>query len=625
MTGSARPPGNTDRDPRWPGIERSRRRSLALVVVVIGAFTAIAARLTYIQAFTPPRYRSYAHAQDTVTTVLPALRGAILDRTGMALALSQNRPSVIADPHQISDPAGEAAQLAPLVDLPVATVTTDLEQPSGYVVVAAHVTTAVASTVDGKRLPGIVTRDSLERFYPAGQLAAPIIGAVDSSGVGASGLEYGYNQTLTGTPGRMVQEVDPLGRPIAGGTIEDRPATTGGSLELSLYEPLQYQVEQALAQAVMASHGRSGIAMVMDTHTGGLLAVADLSEPGAGTTSVPALPIPLGAGGTLLRPATRTSVPQPVESPSADAFTRIYEPGSVEKLVTVSAALSTGAVTPTEVFPIPNAYPVDGVAIHDAENHGAESLSVTGIVAQSSNIGAVQVAQRTGGSALYRYMSAFGIGSVTPVHFPGESAGIITPLSQLTPVTLATMAYGEGLAVTAAQMIGAYNTIANGGVYVAPHLVRAIVGPHGHQHPVALPAPHRVVSATVARQMTAILEQVVAAGTGTAAAISPYAVAGKTGTAQYRGPSGYEAGRTVASFAGFAPAQHPAVTVMVVIDDTPDYGAQAAAPAFATITRDALAYLATPPYGPQPAPETIALPGPAGGTSASAGAGQQGA
>jgi cell division protein FtsI (penicillin-binding protein 3) len=299
-----------------------------------------------------------------------------------------------------------------------------------------------------------------------------------------------------------------------------------------------------------------------------------------------------------------------VESASADAFTKVYEPGSVEKLITVSAALATGTVTPGEMFTIPNAYPVDGISIHDAENHGTERLSLTGIVAQSSNIGAAQIVQRLGARALYRYLNLFGLGVPTAVRFPAQSSGLIPPLAGISPVRLATMAYGEGIAVTAAQMISAYNAIANGGVYVPPHLVKAFVGPDGHEHLARQPRPHRVVPKSVADEMTSILEQVVSAGTGTPAQVAGYAVAGKTGTAQLDGPHGYVAGRTVASFAGFAPAQHPAITVMVVIDNTSDYGAQAAAPAFAAIARDALTDLRIPPYGPQPPASPAALPQP---------------
>lgn len=593
-----------------------RRRSFLMLLATAAAFVIIAARLTDIQIISPGTYTRQARAEDTRTTVLPAVRGAILDRQGRDLALSEPRYQVIADPYQIADPAAEAAQLAVVLHLPAAGLVSQLQRPTGFVELAAAVTLPTANAVTALHLAGITTAMFPERFYPAGPLARPVLGSLDAAGAGSAGLEYDYNHLLAGTAGRLVERVDPLGRPIAGGTVENDPAVLGDDLVLTLDEPLQYQTEQALAQALVTSHGQSGIAMVMDTRTGGLLAVADLSKPAAGLPNTPALPVPIGPAGQLLPTGASSPVPQPVESPSADAFTSIYEPGSVEKLVTVSAALATGTVTPDQTFTIPPAYPVDGVAIHDAEKHGTETLSLTGIVAQSSNIGAAEIVGRLGPSALYHYLGSFGFGAPTPVGFPGQSSGLIPPRATVTPVSLATMAYGEGMAVTAAQMITAYNTMANGGVYVAPHLVKAVIGPHGREHPVPTPAPHRVVSATVASEMTSILEQVVAAGTGTAAAVAPYAVAGKTGTAQYRGPHGYVPGRTVASFAGYAPAQDPAVTVMVVIDDSADFGAQAAAPAFATITRDALTDLAVPPAGPQPAPAPTALPQPLPGSAA---------
>lgn len=607
---SVRPPA-TEPTPDRAGVGRMRRRAFWMLVATCVALAAIAGRLVDIQVFTARRYVNYAKAQNVQTTVLPALRGAILDRSGQTLAMSETRYAVIADPFQITDPAAEAAALAPLVGVPEATLSADLSEHSGYVDVAPDVTGATRSAVLKLNLAGITTQTSPQRFYPAGQLAQPLLGTLDAAGSGASGLEYAYNSDLSGTPGRLVQEVDPQGQAVPGGTISYQAPVLGDDVVLSLDESLQYQTEQALGQALVASHGRRAIAMVMDTHTGGLLAVADLSAPSAGDPGEPpALPVTIGPKGQILPPGTPASVPQPVESPSADAFTQIYEPGSVEKLVTVSAALATGTVTPDEVFTIPNAYPVDGIPIHDAENHGTELLTVTGIVAQSSNIGATEIVQRLGAANLYHYIGAYGLGAPTPVHFPGESAGLIPPEANVSPVRLATMSYGEGIGVTPAQVLTAYNTIANGGVYIAPRLVTALIGPDGHDHPLPEPAPHRVVSSTVASEMTAIFEQVVAAGTGIAAKVPPYAVAGKTGTAQFDGPHGYVPGYTNATFAGFAPAQDPAVTVVVVVDDTPDYGAQASAPAFSTITRDALADLAVPPDGPQPPPETIAVPQP---------------
>lgn len=517
---------------------------------------------------------------------------------------------VEADPYQISNPGAEASALAPLLHQPASAVKADLSEHTGFVVVAKNLPSATGTAITKLKLAGIIVVQAPERFYPAGQLAAPLIGSINAAGVGSSGLEYDYNGVLQGHPGVLQEVVDPNGQAVPNGVLRDQPPKAGDDVVLSVDEALQYQAEQALAQALVASHAQRATAVVMDAHTGAILAVADLTRPATASSSnpPPAIPVTVGTGGKLLPAGQSTSEIQPVESPKPDAFTQAYEPGSVMKLVTVSAALATGTVTPDQVFTIPGAYPVDGVYIHDAEPHGTELLSVTGIVAQSSNIGATEIVQRLGAPTYYRYLSAFGFGKPTAVHFPGEAAGIVKPEATIKPVDLATESYGEGIAVTTVQLAAAYNTIADRGVYQAPYLVSALIGPHGTTHPVPRPAPRRVVSTTVASEMTSIFEQVVASGTGTNAAVTGYAVAGKTGTAQFLGPNGYIMNRTDATFAGFAPAQNPAVTVVVTSFDTPDYGAQAAAPAFSKIMGDALDDLGVPSAGPQPPASPLASP-----------------
>ncbi|MHB1534673.1 MAG: peptidoglycan D,D-transpeptidase FtsI family protein [Acidimicrobiales bacterium] len=592
--------------------KRTRRRMFVLLALCSVVFAVIAARLAWIQVFGSASYAAYGNNQEVRTVVLPGLRGAILDRQGHDLALSELRPEVVADPYQITNPAGEAASLARMLPVPASQLAQDLRRPTGYVVLASNLANSVGAAVTRARLAGITVEDQPPRVYPAAPLAAPLIGSIGASGRGTSGLEYQYNQALTGRPGRMVERVDPQGQPIPDGTLQNHPAVPGEDLALSIDEPLQYQAEQAVAQAIVESKAQSGMALVMDRRTGALLAVADLQAGTAGGHQTPAIGSTIGPNGTLHpRSSTALGVPQPVEASTALAFTKVYEPGSVEKLVTVSAALSQGVVTPGEVFTIPNGYPVAGTTFHDAETHGDELLSLTGILAQSSNIGAIQIGQRLGAPELYRYLAAYGLTQPTAVHFPGESAGLRPALGQLSGTSLATMSFGEGMSVTAVQMLAAYNTIANGGVYVPPHLVDGLVEPNGKLQRLPEPAGHRVVAAAVASEMTPMLEQVVSAGTGTAAKVAAYAVAGKTGTANLPSPTGgYQVGKVTSSFAGYAPAQNPAVTVMVVISGTDQYGAQAAAPAFATLTADALHRLEIPSGGPQPPAEASASPQP---------------
>ena len=243
------------------------------------------------------------------------------------------------------------------------------------------------------------------------------------------------------------------------------------------------------------------------------------------------------------RPPGAAPAAAPVEASSATAFTDVYEPGSVNKLITISAALNTGVIVPSDVFTIPDSYPVAGTTFHDAENHATEHWTVTDILANSSNIGTIQIAQRLGKTNLLKYIHAYGLGSVTDIDFPGESAGLLP--TYWSGTSIADVPIGQGIAVTAIQMLAAYNAIANGGVYVPPKLVDATIDAKGREHVLPSASPHRVVSTTVAKEMTTMLEEVVRVGTGTAANLDPYTVAGKTGTALVPSPQGWLRGRAL--------------------------------------------------------------------------------
>ena len=384
---------------------------------------------------------------------------------------------------------------------------------------------------------------------------------------------------------------------------------------LSLDEPLQYDAEQALAQAIVAARASDGIALLMNSKTGEILADAQLTMPGPGNTQPPAVPVSIDSpsGST-----SRTPQAQPVEAPSASAFTHVYEPGSVNKLITISAALQTGAIKPSDVFTIPDSYQVAGTTFHDAESHATEHWTVTDILANSSNIGTIQIAQRLGQDNLLKYIHAYGLGSGTDIDFPGESAGLLP--TYWSGTSIADVPIGQGIAVTAIQMLAAYNTIANGGVYVPPKLVDGTIDAKGREHLLPAGASHRVVSPAVAKEMTTMLDEVVRVGHRN----------GRQPRSPTRWPArrarrwcpprraATRAGHYVASFAGFVPSENPQITGMVVVDDTPDYGAAASAPTFATIARDALRTFNIQPLPPQPPAPGVPL-----ATSASAtGAGE---
>ncbi|MBO0732041.1 MAG: penicillin-binding protein 2, partial [Acidimicrobiaceae bacterium] len=584
------------------------------------AFSLIGIKLMFVQGVHAPSYVAVGNSEWTQTVSLQGIRGAILDRDGNELAVSIPQTTIYADPHQVPDPAGEARQLAPVLGLPAATLQADLSRHLGFVYLARTVSDATAAAVAKLKLPGVYGLKEPKRFYPAGQLASPIVGEVGTDNTGLSGLEYRYNSTMSGTAGKLVQEVDPQGGALPGGLRENKAPVNGQDLVLTLDEPLQYDAEQALAQAIVAARAKSGIAMLMDSRTGDILADAELTMPGPGNTLPPAVPVQISSP----RPPTKTKkgkvIPpppqaQPVEASSATSFTNVYEPGSVNKLITISAALQKGVIKPSSVFTIPDSYRVADTVFHDAESHATEHWTVTDILANSSNIGTIQIAQRLGKTNLLQYIHNYGLGQLTDVNFPGETAGLLP--TYWSGTSIADVPIGQGISVTAAQLLSAYNTIANGGVYVAPRLVNATIDAKGHEHVLPSSRSHRVVSPKVAAEMTTMLDEVVRVGTGTAANLNPYTVAGKTGTGLVPSPKGgYEAGHYVASFAGFVPAEKPAITAMVVINDTPDYGAQASAPTFATIARDALQQLRIPPQPKQPPAPGVPLATTASATGA---------
>lgn len=553
-----------------------------MLVVAAVAFAAVAGKLTVIQILDASSYQRTADSQDIRSVVVPAVRGSILAANGDELAFSEMRPTVFADPGEVTSAATEAAALSKVLHRSATAVEALLTENTTYVVLAPATSSAVASKVSALGLAGIGVEQLPVRYHPDGTLAAPLLGAIDSAGNGVSGLEYEYNRYLTGHPGKLVTVVDPEGEPVPGGTLHEQAAVPGGDVLTTIDPALQYQVQQTLVADLRRTKGDWATAVVENVHTGALLAVSD-----------------------LVATAGR-SAHQPL---SATAFTHVYEPGSVAKLVTVSGALTHHVISPTTVLDIPPELLVNGTYIRDAEAHPNEQLSITGVLAQSSNIGATEIAERLGAADLLHYEHAYGFGRVVVPGFPGESPGIVPALSQFSGTTLATLAFGEAQAVTPVQLVGAYAAIADQGLYHTPHVVSALVGPRGHRHPVALPGPHRVVPSWVASAMTPMFEQVVSSGTGPNAQVHGYAIAGKTGTSNIVLPDGqYSQTRTDATFAGYYPAQHPELAEVVVVEGSRMYGAQAAAPAFSTIARDAILDLGIPSYGPQPAPADTSVP-----------------
>jgi cell division protein FtsI/penicillin-binding protein 2 len=576
-------------------------------VVLLVIFVALVARLVAVQEFSHTHYASLSRSELSQIVTLPALRGGIYDRNGEVLALSVAKKTVVADPFLIKKPLQTADALSPVLGIPVAQLVPELSEHSGFVYLAHRIDSATAAKVSALGLNGIDLIDESQRVEPDGQTAQPVIGSVQADGKGGSGLEYQYQSLLAGKAGSEDLLTAPDGVALPGASSTGKAAKPGTGLELTVDESIQYVAEQALGAEIVASQATSGSAVVMDVKTGDILAMANLQAtptptpaPASGSAAAQTVADTTASAtsGDASVGGSASTLPAGVsESPSNAALTQVYEPGSVFKLVTFSAALASGVISPNQDFTVPDALPLGTYTFHDAEDHGTENLSATDIIAQSSNIGTIEIAEQLGENRLLNQINNLGFGKPTGLHFPGESQGLVPNASQWSGSSIGSTPIGQADAVTVQQVLDAYNAVANGGEFVAPRLVRATVAPNGSVHAEPAAATHRVIDPTTNAALVKMLESVVSTGTGVEAAIDGYTVAGKTGTAQMPDPThgGYLPGAFVGSFAGFAPAENPVLSCIVVLNHpTPIYGGSVAAPVFSTIVQYALQHYGIP-------------------------------
>ena len=542
------------------------------------AFGVVVVRLGAVQVASAERYRELGLDQRVDEFTLASDRGSIFDRDGRDLAVSVPAESVWADPRVIDDPVGYAQRLAPIVGGDEAELAQRLAQRDhAFVYVARKVDDSVAAEVRALDLPGIDFVPESRREYPSGTLAAPLLGFVGLDNDGLGGLEAEFDERLTGTPGQLVVERDPQGREIPNGRRQVTPPERGSDLVLTIDQSIQHEAEQALLDQVQAAAAKGGTAVVLDVRTGDVLAMASVNSAGGG------------------EPASLAD-----HDDRNRAVTDVYEPGSTNKVITVAGALEDGLVGPDTVLSVPDTLELGGFTFEDHDPHGVAAWSVTEILRYSSNIGTIMLGRDLGRERFDHYVREFGFGAPTGVRFPGESPGLILELDQFTDSSMGSMPLGNGLAVTALQMVNVYATIANGGLQREPRLVAATVDSEGGRtdHPVA--EPRDVISADTAAALNAMLQQVVADGTGKKAAIPGYPVAGKTGTARKPPYDEHPPYEYVASFAGFAPADHPRLAAIVVLDEPSSviYGGEVAAPTFARIMQFALRQERVAPSGP---------------------------
>lgn len=540
------------------------------------------ARLFQLQGVDANAYAAKARAEGSRTVVLHATRGPILDRNGVALANSIDGVALTADPTQTSADAPQiAAVLARRLHLDYFATVAKLRTPdTQFVYLARQVPRwrgeAIRDRLDGQGFGGVYTERDPLRTYPAGPVGAPVMGRTGADGSGQSGLELAFDDVLTGTDGSATYDTSLSGErlPMPGGSSVDPQA--GEGVQTTLDRDVQWFSDRRLAAGVRTTSADWGVAVTLDTRTGQILALSQAPgfDPAADDLT-----------GDRLR---------------VKAVEDLYEPGSVEKVLTFSALVDAGLVDARTKVTIPPTLEVGSETIHDDVAHGTWHLTATGVIAQSSNIGTVIASQQISDEDLYDYLRAFGLGSPTEIGLPSETAGILAEPADWMPINKATIAFGQGLAVNAVQFAAALNTVANDGVYVAPTLVAGVVESDGQLQPAPAPQTRRVISVQTAHTVARMLESVTKEG-GTApdTGIPGYRVAGKTGTAQRVDPvnGGYTGGRTI-SFMSFAPADEPRFLTYVVMDHAEGYfGGTGAGPVVHDIMSMVLQRYGVPPTG----------------------------
>jgi len=555
-----------------PRNSANKRLYLLGTILVLWA-GAISLRLVYLQIFRYGDFEQRAQRQQQRTTEVAAKRGVIYDRAGRELAMSISVDSVFAVPADIPDLAGTISLVARITRDDPRELLARCKAARTFCWLARKADAEIAERIRSMNLRGIYFQKESKRFYPKRELAAQVLGYVGMDDEGLSGIERADDDELRGKPGRMLISVDARRKWF--GSVEKQP-DPGENVVLTIDEKIQYIAERELETAMRETHAESGTVVVENPKTGEILALAN--RP------------------TFNPNLARDITPQKLKD---HAVSDVYEPGSTFKVVTIAAALEEKLTHPSEVFDCQmGSIVINGMRIRDSKPHGL--LSVAGILAESSDVGAIKIALRLGEERFYKYIRAFGFGQHTGIELPGETRGLSKPLNRWSKVSIGAISMGQEIGVTPLQLVGMISTIANDGVWVAPRIVAGTTEPQGTPQMVAFHpgVQRRVISPMTAAQMKQMMQGVVLHGTGKKAILEGYSSAGKTGTAQKVDPSthAYSHTKYVASFAGFAPINDPAITVAVILDSAVGLhqGGQVSAPVFQRVTQQVLEYLHTP-------------------------------
>jgi cell division protein FtsI (penicillin-binding protein 3) len=555
---------------------RSPRRLVALFVISALAFAAMGARLVVLQVAQFPRFARLAADQRERQYTFPAHRGAIYDRNGESLAISVEFQTVFTDHVHITNAYEASAKLSPVLGVTRRSLEEKLQPDwagDQFEYLARQISPKIADKVEALNIPGIYVKPEPKRIYPSDSLGSHVVGFVNADSDALEGIELQYDELLRGRAGRMDLEQDPQGVPLPQADFIYEPAVPGHSLYLTIDKDLQAITESALAYGIREYQASAASAIILRPHTGEILAMANLPTFDLNNFSDP-------------DPAARRN----------RAVTDNYEPGSAFKIVTAAAVLEENLASPGTVISVPDQIQVADRVIHESHWHPLADMSVSEIIQESSNVGTVKLALTLTADKLDKWIREFGFGSKTGLDFPGEGEGILLDRDEWWGSSIGTVPLGQGIAVTPLQMLMAYSTIANKGVWVEPKFIHSTMGEDGELLPSPTAARHRVVSRRTARQLMDILTRVVSDGTGIMAQIPGYSVAGKTGTAQKPSPDGGYAKSYIGSFVGLAPADRPEIAIIVVLDEPkPIWGGSSAAPVFKMIAEQALRHLGEPP------------------------------
>lgn len=583
------------------GRATTRKRNPATIRVgviglfLVAAWLGMAYRLVQVQVVQAADLADQGLSQRLVTKDLAPQRGKIFDRNGELLALTVEAQSLWANPKQVDEPLWVAQQIGGALGVDSDVLYQRLTSDKDFVYLKRQVEPVVAEQILGLGIRGVYAHPEASRIYPAGQVASHVTGFVDIDGNGQEGLEFYYDDQLRGVPGKAVFERDLEGRPIPQGISDIVPAVPGEDLNTTIDLPLQYQAQQACLSAVDRTQAKSCWVVVLDVETGGVLALA---------------------GAPVFDPQTRETIDPNCDAeadPTCLAFSNfvvrgIYEPGSTEKLITVSAAVEEGEVDATTVIPdVGDVLELRDNACRSADDdlygcyrdfnhHETSDMTVADIFTRSSNVGTILIADKLGQSRLVSYIEKFGLGAKTGIDYSVEAPGLLN-FAAGCETCWASAAIGYSVAATPLQMAAAYAAVGNDGVWTSPHIVASTTDLDGNVDVTGIQT-RRVVSAQTALLMRQLLAGVVDEGTGQAASVEGYRVGGKTGTANKLGEDGRYTDATRASFVGMAPMGDPKVVVAVLIDE-PAYeyrtGGLSAAPVFAQVMEQALHRLGVTP------------------------------